>query len=173
MPVVEDVSEALIRESIVSAVANVFDRMLRRPATLRRWACSWPARPSLELDDGAPHVVGSVGFHGEARGLIHLHFESTFAVDCTGIILGMAGPELSRVGDVVVNYAVSELTKMIVEEFRASFGEAGYHFGLTDASILRGRNFRIDPIVSAQSYVYIFDCAGSCVAADVLLTDTQ
>jgi CheY-specific phosphatase CheX len=170
MPVVEAISETLVRDNIVRAVGDVFDEMLRRPISLRDWAGPWPPRPSAKPEAAAPQVVGTVGFVGEARGLIHLYYDSGFAVDCTGVMLGIAGPELAKVGDVVVNYAIGELTRMIVEAFKEGLCEAGFPCSLTDSSILRGLNFRIDPIATAQRYIYVFDSSGRRFVADVLIT---
>jgi chemotaxis protein CheX len=170
MPVVEEISEALVRDSIVRAVASVFDGMLRRTISLRDWAGPWPPRPSAKPEAATPQVVGTVGFLGDARGLIHLYLESSFAADCAGMMFGMAGPELARVSDVVVNYAIGELTHMIAEVFRDGLCDAGFPCGLTESSILRGLNFRIDPISAAQRYVYVFDCVGRRIVADILIT---
>ena len=170
MPAVGQLSERFIRDNIVHAVADVFDETLRRPISLRDWAGPWPPRPSAKPATATPQVVGTVGFLGGARGLVQLYFESALAVDCAGAMLGMDGPELESVGDVVVNYAIGELTNMIVGGFKEGLCDAGFPCGLTEASVLRGLNFRIDPIVTQHRYIYVFDCAGGRVVADIVIS---
>jgi chemotaxis protein CheX len=68
-----------------------------------------------------------------------------------------------------VNDAIGEITNMVVGSFKNSFCDAGYPCKLTIPSILRGRNFCIEPISSAQRHVYNFDCGGHRVVADILM----
>jgi CheY-specific phosphatase CheX len=170
MPAIGQLSEPFIRDNIVHAVADVLDETLRRPISLRDWAGPWPPRPSAKPASATPQVVGTVGFLGGARGLVQLYFESALAVDCAGAMLGMDGPELESVGDVVVDYAIGELTNMIVDVFKNGLCDAGYPCGLTESSILRGLNFRIDPIVTQHRYIYVFDCAGRRIVADIVIS---
>jgi CheY-specific phosphatase CheX len=164
------ISEPVIRDNIVHAVEDVFDEMLRRPISLRDWAGSWPSRPPSRAAAATQQVVVTVGLLGGAGGLIHLCFESALATDCAGSMLGMAGPELESAGDVAVNYAIGELTNMIAEEFRNGLCNAGFPCGVTESSVLRGLNLCFDPIVTQHRYIYVFDCAGRRIVADILIS---
>jgi chemotaxis protein CheX len=171
MPIIGQLSEPFIRDNIVHAVADVFDETLRRPISLRDWAGPWTPRPSAKPAAATPQVVGTVGFLGGARGLVQLYFESALAVDCARAMLDMGGSELESVGDFVVNYAIGELTNMIVDGFKKGLCDAGFPCGLTEPSVLRGLSFSIDPVVAQHRYIYVFDCAGRRIVADIVISN--
>ena len=81
----------------------------------------------------------------------------------------MSEQEVAGLGDDAVNDAIGELTNMIVGSFKNGLCDAGYSCKLTIPSILRGRNFCIEPIGSAERNVYSFDCGGHRLVADILM----
>ena len=175
MPATEKISEALIRENIVRALGDVFKTMLARKIRLQavgsdsedsRWPPLPPPPPAAP-----PHVVGTVGFLGEINGLIYLYFDEGLAAENAGTLLGMTKEELAESGEDAVNDAIGEITNMVVGGFKNSFCDAGYPCKLTIPSILRGRNFCIEPISSAQRYIYHFECDGHRVVADILMKE--
>lgn len=169
MPATEEISEPIIRENIVRAVADVFETMLRKPISLSGHFHSWP----VTATDGAisaPQVVGTVGFLGEINGLIYLYFDSGFAAQCTEKMLDISLDEVEGGGDETVNDAIGELTNMIVGTFKNRLCDVGLPCKLTLPSILRGTNFRIEAIGSAQRYIYVFACAERKVVVDILMT---
>ena len=170
MPAAQEITETLIRENIVRAAANVFETMLRRPITLTgivepgsRAALARPDHPDAQ-------VVGIVGFLGEVNGLIHLYFENTFAVECTGLLLGLTAAEAAQAGDETVNDAIGELSNMIVGGFKSGLCDSGLPCKLTVPSILRASDFRIEATRSATRLIYLFDCSGRRVVAEIVMT---
>jgi chemotaxis protein CheX len=129
--------------------------------------------PPSSPEQATSQFVGTVGFLGDANGLIYLYFEATFATECTEHILGMTKAELEDGGDEFVNDAVGELTNMIVGSFKNGLCDQGYPCKLTIPSILRGRNFCIEPISSAKRNIYIFDSGGRRVVADILMNNEE
>jgi chemotaxis protein CheX len=87
----------------------------------------------------------------------------------TSQLLGMTDAELDEAGDEPVNDAVGELTNMTVGSFKNGLCDAGYPCMLTIPSILRGSNFCVEPISSAQRHIFRFDCAGHRVVTDILM----
>lgn len=173
MPAVQDITEHLIRDNIHRAVRDVFKTMLGHelePAPIAEAAGSptWPPIGTARESD-RPHVVGIVGFIGEANGLIYLYLDLDFARHCTRHLLGMTPQELDDAGDEVINDAVGEITNMTVGSFKNGLCDAGYHCKLTIPSILRGSNFCIEPISSASRQIFNFTCGGHRVVADILL----
>jgi chemotaxis protein CheX len=162
MPATEEISESLLRENIVRAVADVFKTMLGKSVR-----ASEP--PDEALRAAVPQVVGTVGFIGDITGVVYLYFEQPFASQCTSRMLGMSDRELQTAGDDVVNDAIGELTNMVAGSFKNALCDAGFPCKLTIPSILRGRNLCVEPVGSAQRYRYPFECAGQPVAADVIL----
>jgi len=172
MPITQEISESLIRENISRAVGDVFKTMLGRNAelsnlTAQSSAC-WPPIP-VDGEACTPQVVGTVGFLGDANGLIYLYLDVPFARLCTCHMLGMSEAELDEAGDEVVNDAIGELTNMTVGSFKNGLCDHGYPCKLTIPSILRGSNFCIEPISDVQRYIYRFESAGHNVVTDIIL----
>ncbi len=173
MPAVAEITEALIREYINRAVTDVFKTMLGREPTFSSESTVAKQRSLLVSEPQRPQVVGTVGFIGDANGLIYLHLDLAFARLCTCHLLGMTEAELDEAGDEVINDAIGELTNMTVGGFKNGLCDAGYPCKLTIPSILRGTNFSIEPISSAVRHVYYFDCAEHRVVADILMKSDE
>ncbi len=172
MPAIAEITETLIRDNINRAVSDVFKTMLGREVSLTSAAevadnKTWPPLGAAEAVK--PQVVGTVGFLGDANGLIYLYLGIDFARLATCHLLGMNEAELEEAGDEVINDAIGEITNMTVGSFKNGLCDAGYPCKLTIPSILRGSNFCIEPIGSATRQVYYFNCAGHRVVADILM----
>lgn len=172
MPAAEQITANLIRDNIARAVGDVFKTMLGREPTLtpirNNFEQVWPVQSPL-ADNPRPHVVGTVGFIGDANGLIYLYLDLPFARLCTCHLLGMTEAELTEAGDEVINDAIGELTNMTVGSFKNGLCDAGYPCKLTIPSILHGSNFTIEPISTVTRHVYHFDCGGHRIIADLLM----
>jgi chemotaxis protein CheX len=168
MPILQEITEAIIQENINRAVSDVFTTMLGSSPTLE----SSEVITADDLGDNrhaAPSIVGTVGFIGDVNGLIYLYFGVPFARLCTQQLLGMTEEEIDEWGDEVVNDAIGEMTNMTVGGFKNSLCDAGYPCTLTIPSILRGSNFSIEPISSTSRHIFNFECTGHQVVADILL----
>jgi chemotaxis protein CheX len=172
MSAILEINENLIRSHITRAVADVFKTMLSRPVELcpksPQGLVNTPPPATCE-PAGKVQVVGTVGFLGDISGLIYLHFDLEFARLCTCQLLGMTNAELEEAGDEVINDAIGEITNMTVGSFKNGLCDAGFPCKLTIPSILRGSNFCVEPISSAQRHIYRFQCAGSTIMADILM----
>jgi len=173
MPATHEISATLIRDNITRAINDVFKTMLSRTAKLIETPVeagkAWPPMPEVAAEV-RPQVVGTVGFIGEANGLIYFYLDLAFARLVTCQLLGMSEAELDAAGDEVVNDAIGELTNMTVGSFKNGLCDAGYPCMLTIPSILRGSNFCVEPISSAQRHIFRFDCgAGHRVVTDILM----
>ena len=173
MPAIAKIAEPLIRENIIRAIGDVFKTMLGHSAVLRAasfvGASDTPPAPSAGATEGARHVVGTVGFIGEANGLVYLYLDEDFAMQCTGDLLGLSALELAEAGAESVNDAIGEITNMVVGSFKNGLCDAGFPCKLTIPSILRGSNFSVEPIKSAERHVDVFECRGRRITADILL----
>jgi len=172
MSATQQISATLIRDNITRAINDVFKTMLTRSVKLidepAEPGAAWPPVPEV-AGDIRPQVVGTVGFIGEANGLIYFYFDLAFARLVTSQLLGMTEAELDEAGDEVVNDAIGELTNMTVGSFKNGLCDAGFSCMLTIPSILRGSNFCVEPISSAQRHIFRFDCAGHRVVTDILM----
>jgi len=177
MPAAEQITDPLIRENLTRAVTDVFKTMLDRDPQLVPIVGAnldevVPTQSPLAGNSRA-HVVGTVGFIGDATGLIYLYLDLAFARHCTCQLLGMTEAELDEAGDEVMNDAIGELTNMTVGSFKNGLCDAGYPCKLTIPSILHGSNFTIEPISSVSRHIYNFDCGGHRIIADVLIKQEE
>jgi chemotaxis protein CheX len=171
MPAATQITEALIREYINRAVTDVFKTMIGREP---KFSTAVPTQGGKSHPpSNRPQVVGTVGFIGEANGLVYLHFDLAYARNCTKQLLGMSESELDEAGDEVINDAIGELTNMTVGGFKNGLCDAGHPCKLTIPSILRGTNFSIEPISSAIRHVYHFDCEEHQIVADILMKQDE
>ena len=169
MPIAAEINEPLIREYITRGVSSVFKTMLGHlPVFVGAGHEQNNGRPG-PASGLIPFVVGTVGFLGDANGLIYLYLEESFAQLCTCQLLGMTGCELEIAGDEAINDAIGELTNMTAGSFKNGLCDSGYQCKLTIPSILRGSNFSVEPISSATRYVYHYESAGRKLIADILL----
>jgi chemotaxis protein CheX len=167
MPATQQLPETLIRENIQRAVSTVFKTMLGH--STRLMDTPPPVPKGVDGPPPVPQVVGMVGFLGDINGLIYLYMDQGFARMCTSSLLGMTETEVEESGDETVNDAIGELTNMTVGTFKNGLCDAGYPCILTIPSILRGSNFSIEPVSSANRFIFSFDCANHRVTADILL----
>jgi chemotaxis protein CheX len=170
----QEISETLIRENINRAVCDVFKTMLHRSVALSLAQVTGgsegnPFAPHGDEISVTPQVVGTVGFLGEINGLIYLYLEGSFAKHCTCHMLGMTEAEVDEAGDEVINDAIGEITNMTVGSFKNGLSDHGFPCRLTIPSILRGRNFSIEPISDSQRFIYTFETEGQRLVADILL----
>jgi chemotaxis protein CheX len=167
MPALAPITESQIQKNIVRAVADVFHTMLNRSLTL----VSPGAEPALPAAHAGPQVIGSVGFLGDANGVIYLCFDEPSAKLFTGEMLSLDQAELSELGADAVKDAVGELTNMVVGSFKNSLCDCGYPCTLTIPSILRGSNLCVEPwpAHSVRRHAYHFQTGGRSIVADILM----
>jgi len=172
MPALQEISDSLIRDQIARAVPEVFKTMLGYSVALieprEGHAAPWPPLPPVP-SGALPHIVGTVGFLGDANGLIYIYFEESFAAECTASLLGMTAGELTAAGPETIYDAVGELTNMIVGVFKNGLCDSGFACKLTIPSILRGTHFCVTSTGSSRRFIYSFDVSGHRVVADILM----
>jgi chemotaxis protein CheX len=123
--------EALTRK----AVPEVFQAMVTMELS------SEPTPPSLPLDpDG--QIIGSVGFTGEATGIIYLYAGLGFAKVITSRMIGIEVAEVDP-GD-MVNDAIGELSNMVVGYVKSRLCDTGLHCTLTIPSVVRGQQLSVE-----------------------------
>ena len=116
-------------------------------------------------------MIGSVGFLGDANGVIYLCFDEPSARLFTGKMLSLDQAEVLEMGGDAVKDAVGELTNMVVGSFKNALCDAGYPCTLTIPSILRGDNLCVEPwpANSVRRHAYHFETRGRWIVADILM----
>lgn len=154
-----DQIEQLMRE----AVPQVFQSMLSTDVT---------AEPPFPFEpNSGGQIIGSVGFIGEATGIIYLYAGVSFAKVLTGRMLGI--PELEVDEGDMVNDAVGELSNMVVGYVKSRLCDFGWPCTLTIPSVVRGQHLTVEGSAQVARRVIGFRDGENHVVAEVLLKESQ
>jgi chemotaxis protein CheX len=167
MPSVADFTEEDVRTHIVRAVTDVFATMLDRPAVL----LPEDAPPPPVRYPPERQIVGTVGFAGNANGVIYLRLSELFARRCTGSMLGLDEVEMAAMDRESVSDAVGELSNIVAGSFKTGLYDAGYSCKLSIPATVSGVDFTISPKPGDGTFrrSYRFDVLGQCLVAEVIL----
>jgi chemotaxis protein CheX len=116
------------------AVKEVFQSMLSMEVN--------PEPPSPLAPDPDGQIIGSVGFIGEATGIIYLYASMGFARVITCRMLGIGEAELDS-GEMVTD-AIGELSNMVVGYVKSRLCNGGLPCILTIPSVVRGQELSIE-----------------------------
>jgi chemotaxis protein CheX len=156
------ITETIVRNSIVKAVQSICKTMMRRDATLR-------PPGSVATNPPTFHLMASVGFVGDANGVVFLCLRNDFARFATSEILGL-GPEDSDANDAeIIKDAIGEIANMTVGVFKNQLCDIGFPCKLTLPTIVRGQDLLVGALRDASRHVFEFDCAGHSLTADIQL----
>ncbi len=129
------------------------------------------AKPAAVLHDwhasGETLVAGSVGFIGDVNGVVYVHVTAGFARKLASRMLGLAEAELE--GDEMVNDVIGELSNMIVGNVKSRLCDSGAPCVLTIPSIVRGQNFKIEPVHSCERRLLAFRCDADHIMVELLM----
>jgi chemotaxis protein CheX len=148
--------------AMAKAVHNVLHTLIRRDAI--------PRPNGSPTGNSTPYqLLASVGFVGEANGIVYLCLRDDFARFVTAEILGVSVDDKSINDPDVVKDAIGEVTNMTVGGFKNQLCDVGLPCKLTLPTILRGSELKVVMLKGAERHVVEFDCAGHTVVADIQL----
>ncbi len=101
-----------------------------------------PAPPNPLPPVPEMQIIASVGFIGEATGIIYLYADIGFATDITCRMLGISKAEVD--GEEMVNDAMGELSNMVVGLRQVAPSNGGLSCTLTIPSIVRGQQLSVE-----------------------------
>lgn len=151
--------DALTRE----AVREVFQKMLSMEVN--------PEAPTPLEPDADGQIIGSVGFIGEATGIIYLYADLSFARVITGRLLGLEEAEVDT-GEMVTD-AIGELSNMVVGYVKSRLGNNGFSCTLTIPSVVRGQQLSVEGSNQLTRRVIGFRNCKHHLLAEVLLKDSN
>jgi chemotaxis protein CheX len=151
--------DRLIRE----AVKEVFQSMLSMEVN--------PEPPSPLAPDPAGQIIGSVGFIGDATGIIYLYAGIGFARVITGRLLGVSEPEVDTVE--MVNDAIGELSNMVAGYVKSRLCDRGLPCTLTIPSVVRGQQLSVEGSAQVKARAIGFRNCRHHLLAEVLLKDSS
>ncbi len=166
----------VLTDLLVRAFDKVFNTMLQTKIKfVGRLAQQTGQGTTTIYDFGSrdPLVVGSVGFAGEANGMVYQYMEDTVAVRLAALMTGMTEKELRQPDNLeIVNDVIGELTNMTVGTFKNEICDLGFNCKVTLPTVLRGSQISVDSVSSADRWVFRFEVIGSPLIADLFIQKT-
>ncbi len=158
------ITDQVVQECVVRSVQAVFRTMVGHEVAFVEQAGTSPT-----ASVSSSHIIASVGFLGDANGLLYLCLTEDFAKIACGHLLGMSAAEIEMHGNEVLHDAIGELTNMTVGGFKNAIADLGFPCKLTLPAIVRGHKLSIAAIKAATRHIFHFDCLGHRLTADVQL----
>lgn len=152
-----------VRSYLIGSVAEVFNTMFN--------ATAQPAMSSSLRHNGSVLVVGSVGFIGDANGVVYFYLTETFARSLASRMLGM--PEAELDGNEMINDVIGELTNMIVGAVKSRLCDAGISCVLTIPTIVRGRNVQAEPTLASERRLLAIECEKQPMLLELLMKPVE
>jgi chemotaxis protein CheX len=144
------------------AVKEVFETMLSMEVN--------PEPPSPLMPDPAGDIIGSVGFVGEATGIIYLYAGMGFARIIAGRMLGIPEAEVDS-GEMVTD-AIGELSNMVVGYVKSRLCNSGLPCILTIPSVIRGQQLSVEGSAQVTRRAIGFRNCTHHLLAEVLLKES-
>jgi chemotaxis protein CheX len=121
--------------------------------------------------EAAGQIIGSVGFIGEATGIIYLYAGINFAKIITARMLGIEDAEVDP-GE-MVNDAVGELSNMVAGYVKSRLCDAGSQCTLTIPSVVRGQQLSVELSSNVTRRVIGFRNGENQLVAEVMVKESQ
>ena len=149
-----------VHDLLRGSVPEVFGTMLSMNAE--------PGEPAdFVSTDGETMVAASVGFVGEANGVVYLHLTASFARVLAGRMLGMEEEEFD--GDEMVNDVIGELSNMVVGAVKSRLCDEGSACALTIPSFVRGAKLRVGATGGPERRLLGFRCGEGGIVVELLM----
>ncbi len=144
-----------IQEFLVFSITSVCETMIQTgPEFIRRFSHEelvGEHSPFYKAGSKDPLIVGSIGFAGEANGMVYLYMDEILARKITGTMTGLDTAELDMVRDVI-----GEICNMAVGTFKNRLSDLGFPARLTLPTVIHGCNLGVDSSPRAKREVFHF-----------------
>jgi len=145
------------------AVRRVFQSMISMEMTA---VPPEPLPPAPETQ-----IIASVGFIGEATGVVYLYVDVGFATTIACRMLGITEAEVDD--EEMVNDAMGELSNMVVGYVKSHLQDGGLSCTLTIPSIVRGQQLSVQGSSHITKRVIGFRGGDRHLLAEILLKEPQ
>jgi CheY-specific phosphatase CheX len=153
-----------IRTLTREAVLEVFQSMLSLDVGIETSPAALPPDPEGE-------VIGSVGFIGEATGVICLNAEVGLARTLTSRLLGIPPAEVDN-GD-MLNDVIGELSNMVAGYVKSRLCDGGLSCTLTIPSIVRGQQLSVEGPIQVTRTVLGFRTGNQPFLVEILFKEPE
>ncbi len=168
-PDIETLTKLL--ENAVLKVMNTTAHMTAK--YLRRHSCEESdGAPFYKAGSRDPLVVGSVGFTGEANGMVYLYMEMDLAAQIAAGITGMTPAEMIAPDNSdIIKDVVGEITNMTVGTFKNGICDLGFQCKVTLPTVLRGSQLQVEAVAGSQRWTFDFEVMGRPIVADLFIQE--
>jgi chemotaxis protein CheX len=128
-----DINTLDLKDMVEKVTCRVFDTMLSMDVGV-------VAQPPSPLNGS--RIVGSVGFAGDAVGIVRIHVDPSLARIMTAAMLGMEPDEVE--GDEEMHDVIGEVSNMIGGDVKSRLCDSGFPCQLSIPSIISGNDFKIE-----------------------------
>lgn len=164
----------LVEGLMVNAIRNVFSTMLSRNIEFKARYSKEKAgiKPFYSLGTKDPLVVGSIGFVGEANGVVYIYMHQDVAFQVASAMTGMDVAELKGEFEIVKD-VIGEVSNMTIGTFKNGLCDLGFNCRVTLPTVLRGSQMEVDSIQSASRETFHFDFSGQPVVMDLFIQENS
>ncbi len=165
-------------ETLTKLIENAVLKVMQTTAHMN---AKFVRRLTIEETDGTPFykagsrdplIVGSVGFTGEANGMVYLYMEMDLAAQIAAGITGMTANELITTDNAeIIKDVVGEITNMTVGTFKNGICDLGFQCKVTLPTVLRGSQLQVETVTGAQRWTFDFEIMGRPLVADLFIQD--
>ena len=165
-------------ETLTKLIENAVLKVMQTTAHMN---AKFVRRLTIEETDGTPFykagsrdplIVGSVGFTGEANGMVYLYMEMDLAAQIAAGITGMTTAEILHPdNNDIVKDVVGEITNMTVGTFKNGICDLGFQCKVTLPTVLRGSQLQVETVTGAQRWTFSFDVMGRPMIADLFIQE--
>ncbi|MBK8475570.1 MAG: chemotaxis protein CheX [Opitutaceae bacterium] len=154
---------------VMQTTAHMTAKFLRRLPTAEADGTPFYAAGSID-----PLIVGSVGFTGEANGMVYLYMEMELASQIAAGITGMTAAEILHPdNNDIVKDVVGEITNMTVGTFKNGICDLGFQCKVTLPTVLRGSQLQVGTVTGAQRWTFAFEVLGRPLIADLFIQEDK
>ncbi|MBN2068591.1 MAG: chemotaxis protein CheX [Opitutales bacterium] len=161
-----------LEDLLVNAVDNVFSTMLELKPIYKQYLSSAELKgnnsPFYALGTKDPLMVGSIGFTGEANGVVFIYIEFDVALEITSVMTGMDTAELKSESEIVKD-VIGEICNMTIGNFKNGICDLGFNCRVTLPTVLRGNKIEVDSIQSAERYAFCFELFNHPLVIDLFV----
>lgn len=162
----------VLEDLLVRAIGNVFNTMLQKPIQfIKRYRRDEVGdSPFYALGTRDPLVVGSIGFVGEANGVVYIYMHQQIATEITSMMTGMDVEELTAEFDIVKD-VIGEIANMTIGNFKNHICDLGFNCRVTLPTVLRGSQLEVDSLQSAKRETFHFEFIKQPLVIDLFIQE--
>lgn len=164
----------VLENLMVSSIRNVFTTMLSKNLAFKaRYGRDKAGiKPFYSLGSKDPLVVGSIGFVGEANGVVYIYMHQAIAFQIASAMTGMGVDELASEFEIVKD-VVGEISNMTIGGFKNGICDLGFNCRVTLPTVLRGSQMEVDSVQSARRETFHFEFEGQPIVMDLFIQENR